>query len=106
MPVGPDATSDDIIGNDRFLSTALEGKPEAEALNYRGDLKYIKSIDIPMLAVFGSNDEYMIDTKPKRALELIKEKYSGKLLETHMVKGTGHTFRGKRAELAKVLVRF
>jgi len=106
MPIGPNATSNSIIGVKRFLSTVLEKNPEAEILNYRGDLKYIKSVRVPMLAVFGSNDEYMVDTKPRRAIELLKEKYSGKRIETYIVKGAGHTFRGKRIELARTVVRF
>ncbi|MCL5101805.1 MAG: DUF1749 domain-containing protein, partial [Candidatus Marsarchaeota archaeon] len=87
MPAKPD--SGDIIGPERFLSTAIKSMPEAQMLYYRGNLGSISGIKVPLFAAFGSHDEYMVDTKPLEALNAIRLKYKGKRLETVIVKNTG-----------------
>ncbi len=106
MPMEKGHAHDELIGVNRFLSTALKTNPESKALYYHGNLAYISGIKAPLMAIFGSNDEYMVDTSPLEALELIKSKYTGRSIETRIIKNTGHTFRGKREELANALVNF
>ena len=97
---------DQFIGPERFLSTANLANPEAKALYYGGKLGYVGGIKKPMLVAFGDNDEFMKKLSSRKAVEALSRAYSGERLESVILKDTGHTFRGKRKELAKALVKF
>ncbi len=95
-----------VIGPERFLSTAITTMPEAAILNYRAEMKFIRAIKKPMLVVFGSKDEFMIDTPVEQAVKRIKEEYKGPMLYTSIIKGVDHSFHGKAELMAKEVFKF
>ncbi len=97
---------DKFIGPERFLSTADLANPEAKALYYGGKLDYVSGIKKPMLVAFGDNDELMKKLSARKATEVLSRAYSGERFESVILKSTGHTFRGRRKELAKALIKF
>ena len=99
--------SNSIIGVERFLSTAMPERPEARILNYRlKNMSYIQGLNVPMLVVFGSKDEYMTDTSVNAAVGKLKHQYSGPSIECAVISGTGHTFHGKRLRVAETIASF
>ena len=106
LPLGRTGYTEKVIGPKRFLSTADLKNPEARALYYDGKLDYVMSVKKPMFVAFGENDEYMKKINVTKAIEMLSKAYHGDKFGSIMLKGTGHTFRGKRKELAKALVKF
>ncbi len=106
LPLGGKGYTEKIIGSKRFLSTADLKNPEARALYYDGKLDYVAGVKKPMFVAFGENDEYMKKINPPTAIGMLSKAYRGDKFGSIMLKGTGHTFRGRRKELAKALIKF
>ena len=87
------------------MSTADLKNPEARALYYDEKLDYVAGVKKPMFVAFGENDEYMKKINPPKAIEMLSKAYCGDKFGSIILKA-GHTFRGKRKELAKALVKF
>jgi alpha-beta hydrolase superfamily lysophospholipase len=90
---------------ERFLNLATE-KSEEDVFQYylkNPQWKEMKSIKIPVLAIIGENDQYAtIDVKE------ILEKYKkvNSLIESEIVKGADHSFRGKERESVGKIVEW
>jgi pimeloyl-ACP methyl ester carboxylesterase len=78
------------ISASRFLSVAEEKRVEGKLLDYTRGLKEFKSIEVPIIAVFGSKDKFMINEKNiHKAAERLKEnKYTRKVL---ILNGANHS---------------
>ena len=88
----------------RFLSTAEEKSIEGKLLDYKRDLAEFKSIKIPIIAVFGSNDEYMrgVISIDKAAARLRENKFTKKVI---VIKRSGHSLYSKKNFPAKKIVK-
>ncbi|MGC8710561.1 MAG: alpha/beta fold hydrolase [Candidatus Micrarchaeia archaeon] len=87
----------------RFLSTAEEKSIEGKLLDYKRDLAEFKSIKIPIIAIFGSNDEYMkgVISIGLAAARLKENKFTKKVI---VIKGAGHSLYSKKNFPAKKVV--
>jgi alpha-beta hydrolase superfamily lysophospholipase len=89
----------------RFLSFADSKNTESKLLNYSGELKLFSKVKEPMLAVFGSEDEYLVGTA-SNSLAKLREKTNSNFLETIIVPKANHGFKGKEKKLAKLIFDF
>jgi pimeloyl-ACP methyl ester carboxylesterase len=89
----------------RYLSFANKTQIEGQLLNYSGELKLFSKIKIPILAVFGENDEYLTESAQDSFAKL-REKTKSEFLETVIIPKTNHGFKGKEKQLAKIILDF
>ncbi len=86
----------------RFLSYAVRKNPEARMFDYNSDLGDFKRITCPILAVFGSREEYR-DRPVKEYMKLLEERTSSEDFTYAIINGADHGFRKKEEELANVI---
>ncbi len=68
--------------------------PSGRLFDYSGELKEISNVNCPVLAVFGSKDEYQ--EKPEQKLRLLRAKTK---CDVKLVKGANHGFSGYESRL-------
>ena len=90
----------------RFMSRVGENQVEGRIFNYeRKDMSEFRRIRIPVLALFGSDDQYL--TMPaERHLEILRDNYRGRSFASEVMAGADHSFHGKEMELAKEIIRW
>ena len=90
-----------IFSAKRFLSVADLKNVEARLFDYGGPLKEVCSIKAPILAIFGSRDQYT--TEPVRKyMETLKRKRGTKPFTYTIIRGAKHSFDGHEEEMAKI----
>jgi hypothetical protein len=101
MPLG--IYSSPISAN-RFLSFADPKHPEAQIFNYvDGRFKLFGKVKTPMLAIFGSEEEYR--TMPvSKYLKMLKNASTSKHFASLELPGADHSFNGKEQELGKEVI--
>jgi dienelactone hydrolase len=72
---------------------------QGKLFNYSGDLKEVKNVNCPLLAIFGSKDDY--EVKAGKMLEILKENV--KNCDVRLIKNANHGFIGFESELAKIV---
>jgi len=95
-----------ILSVQRFISTNDLSRVEARLFNYEsGNLREFRSMTLPVLAVFGSKEEYK--TKPVRIYlkQLERTTRSEKFLAIE-IPGANHAFKGHEAETAQAVVEW
>lgn len=90
----------------RFLSFANEKNTEAELFNYTGDLRTFSKLNLPILAIFGANEEYTGEQTPKEMLNLLEKKTQSKLFMKAVIENATHNFRENEKETAKKIIEF
>lgn len=86
----------------RFLSYADPKNVEAQVFNYDGELKHFQRVRCPVVAVFGSREEYK-DRPVTRYGEILKSKTRSKNFNFVVIKGGDHGFKGhERGTIEKV----
>ncbi len=81
--------------NARVAFQVIDNKsPSGRLFDYSDELKEIRGVKCPVLAVFGSEDEYQ--EKPEQKLELLRDKTG---CDVKLVKGANHGFSGCESEL-------
>lgn len=97
-----DAIPDPALGfSAQRLDSQLNPKrTEARMFDYNGDLREFGSIKAPVLAVFGSNEEFKL-MPIKRYLELLDVRSNSVRFRGLIIDGAGHSFEGKEKELSK-----
>ncbi|MBI2578383.1 MAG: DUF1749 domain-containing protein [Candidatus Aenigmarchaeota archaeon] len=89
----------------RFLSFADPENTEAQLFNYDSGLKIFSKIKIPMLAVFGSKEEYAV--KPvKTYMEILAGKTRSGKFAWEIIKGANHSFEGREKELSAAVLKW
>lgn len=84
----------------RFLSAHDLSNPEARIFNYESEMKIFRKVKLPILAVFGSRDEFRV--KPvEENFRIMRRNTESKSLECVSIEGANHSFIGKSRELAK-----
>ena len=79
-------------------------RAEAQIFNYDSDLKFVKKIRVPILAVFGSKEQHAI-IKPQKMLNMIRAA-SKVPCKTLLIKGGNHSFKGKEKQVVNVIVNW
>ncbi len=89
----------------RHLSIVDLKRVESRLFNYDGPLREFSSITVPILAVFGSKEQFAV--KPvKVCLDLLKQKTRSKQFNSAIVKGGDHSFNKREAELAGLVAHW
>lgn len=89
----------------RFLSVADERNPEANVFRYAGRLDKFRSVTIPVLAVFGSEEEFAA-IPPSKMLEILAGKTKSPNFLAWEVEGAGHGFHGFEDDVAEGTFRW
>lgn len=89
----------------RFDSTVNLKRIEARILNYDGPLKEFASIKVPILAMFGTKEEFAVK-RVRACLKILEGKSKSENYRWHVVKGANHSFKGREAELARLIARW
>lgn len=94
------------FGARRFLSFSDPKNVESRIFNYElRKLREFGSIRKPILAMFGSKDEYML--KPaKRYLKILEDNSGSKGFSSRVISGADHGFDGREAYAANVIIRW
>ncbi|MFH0880323.1 MAG: alpha/beta fold hydrolase [Lentisphaerota bacterium] len=77
----------------RFLSVADPRQAEAGIFHYHGPLAHFRKIQTPMLAVFGSREEYAI-LPPAKMLEILQQRSRSSHFDTLLIPEGDHSFHG------------
>ncbi len=67
---------------------------EGRLFNYNGELREFRSITVPILAVFGSNEEYALKA-PSEYLRILEDATSSEKFASLLIEGATHSFDGK-----------
>ena len=96
MPPEKMSSDQGIISASRFLSTSDSSRPEGNIFDYKSEkLSELSKVKVPTLAVFGSDDEYMV-IPPAEAAKMLERNSSSKL-SYFIVEGAGHSlFKANR----------
>ena len=65
-----------------------------------GNFRTLSEIQIPKLAVFGSNDGFQINPTPREALEMLDKLHN---MRTVLIEGASHRLDDRKTELARVV---
>lgn len=88
-----------LLNASMFLNIADTKSASGKLFDYSGNLKEIKSINCPKLALFGSKDEYQ--DNPSEKLKILKREV--KNCNTKLIKGSSHGFVGFEENLSKIV---
>lgn len=93
-----------MISASRYLSVADEKRAEAQLFDYAaGEFRLFRTVKIPVLAIFGSDEEYR--TMPvSRYLKMLEKASGSKSFGAVEIKGANHGFKGKEKELGKAVL--
>ncbi|MDR3424082.1 MAG: alpha/beta fold hydrolase [Alphaproteobacteria bacterium] len=83
----------------RFLDIASPESLAGSLLDYNGSMKLLRSLQVPVLAIFCEKDQYQPDSV--RALDVLKATLPR--CETKLISGGGHLFPKKEKILAKTV---
>lgn len=97
-----DAVPDPDVGfsAQRLDSIINIDRVEARMFDYNGKLKEFGSITAPVLAIFGSDEEYKL-MPVRRYLEILDVKSNSRRFRSIEIEGATHSFMGKEEELVK-----
>lgn len=90
-----------LLSANMFVQVSDATSTAGRILNYYDKLQEIKTIKEPILAIFGSKDNYQI--KPKGKLEILKKKVG---CDTYLVKNADHWFSGYEKAVANKVTSF
>lgn len=88
-----------LLSASRFLEVADPSVLQGRIFYYPGELKEIKSIPLPISAVFGSKDEYQ--SNPNEKLKILKKNIEN--CEAKSIKNASYSFAGYELELSKLI---
>jgi len=88
-----------LLNAKMFLSVADPKSSSGRIFDYSGELTEIKNANCPVLAMFGSKDEYQ--SKPGEKLKILKENI--KECDTKLVENAGHGFVNFEENLPKLI---
>lgn len=88
-----------LLNAKMFLNVADPKSSSGRLFDYSGNLKEIKNVNCPILAVFGSKDEYQSNSAEK--LKILKENV--KDCDIKLVTNAGHGFVGFEEKLSKLI---
>jgi pimeloyl-ACP methyl ester carboxylesterase len=88
-----------LLSARRYLDIADSNTMQGRLFDYSGNLKEIKNVNCPVLAIFGSKDDYEIEAGKK--LEILKNNV--KNCDTKLIKNANHGFVGSEAVLSKIV---
>lgn len=88
-----------LLNAKMFLSIADHNSSSGKIFYYNGELKEVSNLACPVLAIFGSKDQYQ--SGPNEKLQILKEKI--KNCDTKLINNADHGFVNFEDELSKVI---
>ncbi len=89
----------------RFLSVADLKNVEARLFNYDGNLREFSKVKIPVLAVFGSREQYRL--KPvKKYMQILERKTGSRMFDYAIINGARHSFEKHEDETVSAVSAF
>lgn len=89
----------------RYLSIAKPESTEAQVFNYAGELLHFSKIKLPLLSVFGSEEEYAC-IPVEEMQRILRDKTHSVHFTEAVIPGAGHSFHGYEQETAKVVLEW
>lgn len=89
----------------RYYELYRPGTIEGNLFNYEGDLSAVSKVKIPLLAVFGSKEEYAA-LSPRRMLRLLHQKFHHPYSRTVLIKNADHCFCNFENDAEKVVTQW
>ena len=93
-----------MLSAKRYYEQNNERSIEGRLFNYENDLNHISAISIPILSVFGKDEQYAI-ISPKDMLNKIASNYKNNLSETKLI-GGNHSFETAEQELKQIISKW
>lgn len=93
-PVPDDMAFCPLLNARKYLDLADPTTIHGKIMDYSGELKELKQIKVPVLAVFGSKDDY--EKEPEKTLIFLKDTRDW---NTKLIENTDHWFFGKEKEI-------
>jgi dienelactone hydrolase len=88
-----------LLNAKMFLNVADSKSYSGRLFDYSGKLKEIEKINCPILAIFGTKDEYQFE--PDKKLQILKERMSN--CDIKLIQGAEHGFINFESELSKLI---
>ena len=85
-----------LLSANMFIQVSDPNSTSGRILDYSGELIELKNIEMPILAIFGSEDDYQVE--PAEKLELLKNTIK---CTVSLMKDSDHWFTSHEDELAK-----
>ncbi len=89
----------------RYYELYRPGSIEGELFNYKGKLKAVSKIKSPVLAVFGSKEEFAA-MAPGRMLKILAKKFKHTYSRTALIRDADHCFCLQEEEVEKVVSKW
>ena len=89
----------------RFLSIANPRAIEANIFRYAGPLTHFRRVKVPMYALFGDAEEFAA-LPPAAMLDILQRKAATRDIQTQLVVGANHSFKGHEAAVARAVCRW
>ncbi|HLF55190.1 MAG TPA: DUF1749 domain-containing protein [Candidatus Nanoarchaeia archaeon] len=89
----------------RYYELYRPGSIEGELFNYKGKLKAVSKIKSPVLAVFGSKEEFAA-MPPRKMLKLLSNKLQHPYSKSVLIKDADHCFCDYEEEAEKIISRW
>lgn len=89
----------------RFLSLADSRRAEANVFRYAGPLTQFRRVKCPVLAVFGTDEEFAA-IPPADMLAILRDKTRARRFDEWLIPGADHGFHGLEIELAMAVCRW
>ncbi len=89
----------------RFLSLADGRATEANLFRYAGRLTQFRRVRCPVLAVFGTEEEFAA-ISPADMLAILRKKTNSREYDDWLVSGANHGFKGFEKEVAQTVCRW
>ena len=97
-PVPADMAFYPLMNARKYLDITDPMTIHGRIMDYSGALTELMQIKVPVLAVFGSKDDY--DKKPKKTLKFLEDKLSW---DTILIENADHWFFGKEKEIGRAI---
>ena len=89
----------------RFLDVSIPSRLEASVFDYEGPLKHFRALTLPVLAMFGSEEEFVVMPVDEMGA-ILKAKTRATPFRYVTIEGGDHSFRGCEAETVRLTMRW
>jgi pimeloyl-ACP methyl ester carboxylesterase len=90
-----------LLSANTYIQLTDPNSASGKILDYSGELIELKNIKVPILAIFGSEDDYQFE--PEKKLDLLKNNIN---CDTSLIKNSNHWFNSYEDELAEKIINW
>lgn len=89
----------------RYYELYRPGSVEGRLFNYFGSMKEVSVIKTPILACFGTKEDFAV-IPPRKMLKILNGKFQNKYSKTVLIDGADHCFCGREEEVESVISKW